>query len=157
MEELDDHSQYSNEKEDEQLQYRLDQIRDSISTVTLWAAKGSKEQVVPHPIGPPMIVAFGDIRDPMTIHEIKPDEFQQEFGRGFALRAIRIRPTEEPITYSIKRYLPWLKTQVGSIAYHNTRSLDLSPNKAQNLSEVAFIRGEDEKDLADDQLLRARQ
>ena len=88
----------------------------------------------------PLLVTFSDINDPKTVVavlEVEPcnnqndenddcvgkpphvtrDHFEELFGKGVHLENITIEMTNEPITWSISKKLPWLKD-------YNNKNLD---------------------------------
>lgn len=78
----------------------------------------------PTPVAPqrvPWIVTFSDLSDPMSVEMVKGgvfnveeqkhilvDRFEELFGEGFRLRSVTVEMTDEPVTWKIEAYLPWL-------------------------------------------------
>lgn len=71
----------------------------------------------------PMLATFTDLNDPRTVTpvitmknigepgnvmDIDNDKFEELFGTGVSLHSITIELTDEPITWGIEKYLPWL-------------------------------------------------
>ena len=56
----------------------------------------------------PMMVRFRDIADPKTVERVDPHNLAASFGDGVKLRRITVQMTEEPVTRSLSRRLPWL-------------------------------------------------
>lgn len=74
----------------------------------------------------PMFVYFKDISDPKTVKIIRQKtdpvvdrtygkenivNFPEAFGAGVDLKEITIEMTDEPITWSVDNYLPWLSSR----------------------------------------------
>ncbi len=76
----------------------------------------------------PLLVKFKDIDNPKTVEAVmvmgreekpdvprdeqdivvKIDRFEKLFGKGVKLQSITIEMTDEPVTWGIEKYLPWL-------------------------------------------------
>jgi hypothetical protein len=57
----------------------------------------------------PMLVAFGDLKDPASVFEVKPGELDKHFGVGVSLASITLEITNEPVTEGkLASVLPWL-------------------------------------------------
>lgn len=71
----------------------------------------------------PMLATFTDLNDPRTVTpvitmknvgepgnvmDVDNDRFEELFGAGVSLHSITIELTDEPITWGIEKYLPWL-------------------------------------------------
>jgi hypothetical protein len=57
----------------------------------------------------PMMVTFGDINDPKSVIEVKPNALDKHFGAGIALKSICLEITDEPITEGkVEGPIPWL-------------------------------------------------
>ncbi len=71
----------------------------------------------------PKFVRFRDIADPKTVENllelesdgkhpssftIKKDRFAEAFGAGVKLKSVTIEMTDEPVTWGVERWLPWL-------------------------------------------------
>lgn len=56
--------------------------------------------------GYPMLVRFGDIKDPKTVAKVDPDDLAGSFGPGFALRRMTVQLTDDPVTSGIEKRLP---------------------------------------------------
>jgi hypothetical protein len=68
----------------------------------------------------PVMVAFGDINDPVTMRVVGPDDLEATYGKGFALRGVFVEAVPngiwpldfggvlgEPVTRGIEAKLPW--------------------------------------------------
>jgi hypothetical protein len=62
--------------------------------------------------GYPMLVRFGDLRDPKSVEKVDPGNLAASFGPGFALRRITVQLTEDDVTTGIGKRLGWLGTSV---------------------------------------------
>lgn len=94
----------------------------------------------PTPVPPqrvPWIVTFSDLSDPMSVEMVKGgvfdvekqkhmpvDRFEELFGEGFRLKAVTVEMTEEPVTWSIEEYLPWLDALQGRYLHGGSTSRD---------------------------------
>lgn len=56
----------------------------------------------------PLLVTFGNPADPNTVRRVAPSDLVAPFGPGYALRAITLKVTDEPVTRVLERQLPWL-------------------------------------------------
>ena len=71
----------------------------------------------------PMLVTFSDLKDPKTVkkvleiesdgrypptYTVTADHFEELFGEGVKLKDITIEMTDEPVTYEVIKWLPWL-------------------------------------------------
>jgi hypothetical protein len=56
----------------------------------------------------PTLVTFSDVNDPKTARVVRPDEFEQVFGKGVRFLGAEIQTTYEPITTGLKEKLPLL-------------------------------------------------
>lgn len=56
----------------------------------------------------PMLVRFGDLSDPTSVEEVKPDDLAASFGPGVKLKRITIEQTDQPVTTEIGKRLGWL-------------------------------------------------
>ena len=57
----------------------------------------------------PLLVRFGDLSDPTSVEEVKPDDLAASFGAGVKLKRITIEQTDEPVTVGIGKRLGWLE------------------------------------------------
>ncbi len=74
----------------------------------------------------PYFARFRDINNPVTIENVRfPADmesfqekhpgipvvsFEEAFGAGVAIKSVVLETTDEPVTFGIEKYLPWLKT-----------------------------------------------
>ena len=56
----------------------------------------------------PMLVTFGDIKDPTSVRRVDPRDMSASFGAGVKLKTITVQVTDEPVTAGIERRLGWL-------------------------------------------------
>ena len=84
----------------------------------------------------PLLVRFGDLRDPLTVEEVDPRDLAAVFGPGYRLRRVTIQVTDAPVTRAIATRLPWLETmQPGSFS---GKSIVTSSALVENLGPRAF-------------------
>lgn len=57
----------------------------------------------------PLLVTFGDIGNPKTVSEVKPDTMSSTFGAGYAINRITIQvvDNDEPLTTGIEERFNW--------------------------------------------------
>lgn len=58
--------------------------------------------------GYPLLVRFRDIAQPASVEEVNPDDLAASFGSGVSLRRLVVTTTDDPVTYSLVKTLPWL-------------------------------------------------
>jgi hypothetical protein len=55
------------------------------------------------------LVTFGNISDPTSVQQVDPDDLAATFGAGYALRAVTLEITGEPVTIGVvEGVLGWL-------------------------------------------------
>ncbi len=57
----------------------------------------------------PRFVKFRDIKDPKTVEAVDPNNLVASFDEGVRLKEVIIEMTDEPVTWGIEKWLPWLK------------------------------------------------
>lgn len=68
-----------------------------------------RESIVLPPKLYPLLVTFGDIRDPASVTEVNPADLAASFGPGFALTSITLEITDDPVTQgTVEKVLPWI-------------------------------------------------
>lgn len=88
----------------------------------------------------PYFVRFRNATDPKTVERVDPDDLAKSFGAGTKLKALTVQLTSDPISRSIYRRLPWLRTQVGSLVkYPRLTPIGDIPEE-RRLNEGAFVR-----------------
>jgi hypothetical protein len=56
----------------------------------------------------PMLVTFGDVARPESVMQVDPANLAASFGPGYALKAITLTITDEPVTKgTVEKVLPW--------------------------------------------------
>ncbi|WP_271894240.1 hypothetical protein [Candidatus Phyllobacterium onerii] len=55
----------------------------------------------------PMMVTFHDAADPLSVQKVDPLKLTATFGPGYALKAIIIEATDEPLSENLGQHLPW--------------------------------------------------
>ena len=53
----------------------------------------------------PMLVTFGDIKDPTSVKRVDPDDLSASFGAGVKLKAITVEITDDAVTTGIEKRL----------------------------------------------------
>ena len=56
----------------------------------------------------PMLVTFGDLRDPRSVIAVDPADLAKAFGSGIVLKRITVQPTDAAVTTGIEKRLGWL-------------------------------------------------
>jgi hypothetical protein len=73
-----------------------------------------RRDTVPIPAsGLPMLVRFRNIRDPLSVEQVSPDDLASSFGAGVKLKRATIAITEAPITTGVASKLIWLRSLNG--------------------------------------------
>lgn len=58
----------------------------------------------------PMFVTFGNINDPKSVKEVKPDDLTSTFGPGHSIKSITLEITDEAVTEGkVEKVLGWLQ------------------------------------------------
>lgn len=70
--------------------------------------KNKKAVIEPGRVPNPLLVTFTDLTDPMSVKEVDPNNLEEIFGQGVRLKEINIEMTDDPVTWRIKKTLPWL-------------------------------------------------
>lgn len=68
----------------------------------------------------PMMVTFKDLNNPMTARAV--DNLEKVFGEGVHLKDALIEMTDEPVSWKIDNYLPWLESLNGDYLDGKTTS-----------------------------------
>ena len=67
----------------------------------------------------PLLVTFGDVKDPKSVRKVDPAHLSETFGPGYRLKKISLEITEESISDSrIENLLPWLKWSRDDLLKH---------------------------------------
>jgi hypothetical protein len=116
----------------------------------LWAARPGEGKAPPvevidkahYPRTPayPLLVTFGDLRDPKSVVAIDPDHLDQQFGPGIKLRRITVQMTDDAVTTGIEKRLGWLSAlynggMLGSGTFFHPQ------NPTLDLAYINFKRG----------------
>ena len=92
----------------------------------------------------PMLVRFGDIRDPKSVALVNPDDLAASFGAGYRLRRMTVQRTDDPVTVGIEKRLPRPPFD-RKFVYHGEKSkvLDLYEGKivSERIDIEDFVRG----------------
>lgn len=66
------------------------------------------------PLNSTAFVTFKDINNQMTVKSVNPFNLEKSFGVGVKLKDVVIEMTDEPLTWEIDKYLPWLSDLHGN-------------------------------------------
>lgn len=84
----------------------------------------------------PLLVTFGDIRDPKSVVRVDPTDLAATFGPGTRLRAITVAITDEPVTTGIEKRLVWLTDYYDKML--DGSSINNSTKLANSLTQGSF-------------------
>ena len=116
-------------------------------------AIGTKANMTPDHY--PWLYTFTDLNDPMSVKLVKggrfnvkqqknimEDNFESIFGQGVTLKSVSVEITDEPITWGIEKWLPWLPERKNIKGYlgGNSKPPYDDPTKTY-LNGVEFSRG----------------
>lgn len=63
----------------------------------------------------PLLVTFGDLNDPKSVKEVKPNNLAASFGAGYGLGSLTLEVTGESVTVGeVERVLPWISSWPGA-------------------------------------------
>lgn len=99
-------------------------------------AKRTKPQAILRRADYPMLVTFGNIKNPSSVTEIDPGNLVANFGAGHRIERITIQITDqdEPLTEGLEGILTWLGTSpVGRISPQD-------PLKVETVAEAPLSR-----------------
>ena len=80
----------------------------------------------------PLLVRFRDPDRPESVEAVRPDALDEAFGAGVKLKRIMVQITDEPVTDTMKKRLPWLE-DVGRLRG------SLIPNPPRLLKDAAPV------------------
>ena len=83
----------------------------------------------------PTLVTFRDVRDPLTVETVDPENLAAKFGPGVSLQSATIEGTDDKISRGIERVLPWLARVKG---YLSGQQFASDPSLASNLDVGDF-------------------
>lgn len=95
----------------------------------------------------PMLVTFGDLKDPKSVKEVKPDDLAATFGSGTSLKSITLEITDEPVTEGVvEKVVPWVAELRGAIdkSPYDTkadRNKEQAKNFYRNINDGSFRQG----------------
>ena len=95
------------------------------------------------PVSPsdyPLLVTFGDPRDPKSVMRVDPANLAASFGEGVRLKAILIELTDSSVTTGIQRRLSWLGAYPEP-RLDNDFAPTTNPTFAQQIRHGDFQRG----------------
>lgn len=70
----------------------------------------------------PKLVRFINLADPKTVQEVSYDDLAASFGEGVNFKEITIEMTDEPVTWEIEKWLPWLGNVKGKYLHGGSTS-----------------------------------
>lgn len=70
----------------------------------------------------PVMVTFDDLKVPESIQPVDPDNLAMAFGDGVKLKRITVERTEDAVTKTIYKWLPWIPKQRGSLVKYPPRT-----------------------------------
>ena len=57
----------------------------------------------------PLMVTFGDLKDPKSVQEVDPSNLTATFGPGYKIKSYTVEITDEPVSLGeTRKLLPWL-------------------------------------------------
>lgn len=57
----------------------------------------------------PLMVTFGDLKDPTSVQEVNPSNLPATFGPGYKIKSYTVEITDEPVTAGrVEALLPWI-------------------------------------------------
>lgn len=86
----------------------------------------------------PLLVTFGDIKNPISVRAVAPDDLAATFGPGYHLKRMTLEITGEPITKGrVEKLLGWLSGEhISDSVWSN-----LSPDQRDLLSSRKWKKG----------------
>ena len=103
----------------------------------LYGAKGKPLEVPPDQY--PLMVTFGDLKDPKSVQQVDPANLSAAFGPGYRIKSYTVEITDEPMTRgAVEGLIPWISTYRG---YLRPPSLRLGPgsHNAADVLPVEFL------------------
>lgn len=89
--------------------------------------------------GYPRFVRFLDLNDPASVEKVDAADLPGVFGRGYAVKRITAKLTDEPITLTVGKRLNWLDDHLNRrIRLNGKRGAIFSNDLADNLSAASF-------------------
>ncbi|MBD9388563.1 hypothetical protein IB237_15375 [Agrobacterium sp. AGB01] len=110
----------------------LDSVYDKVSS--LRATKSVPKEFYP------ILLTFDDVRNPLTVRRVDPDNLATTFGKGFSLSDISLTITDEPVTMGkISTVLDWLDEYYGKyLDGSDIESLSAVDRLANSLGSDSF-------------------
>ena len=99
-------------------------------------AKRSKQQVEIRHKDYPMLVTFGNVKDPTTVAEVDPNNLVANFGEGYRLEtmSIEVVDQDDPLTEGLEDILTWIDS-------HPEKKLKAAnPRKLETVAEAPLSR-----------------
>lgn len=80
------------------------------------AVEGARAQPGPRTVPAEVLPPFATFTDPANAKSarlVPPDRLETAFGPGYRLRAVTLEITDDPVTRSITKWLPWVTATLG--------------------------------------------
>jgi hypothetical protein len=110
------------------------------SAARIAAGQGTLKSAVVSPKDYPMLVRFGDVKNPKTVELVYRTDLAESFGEGVKLKRITITLTNAPVTKGIDKRLTWLSKFPEPRLDPDYRGGGI-PNLAQKLNHGVFRSG----------------
>lgn len=85
----------------------------------------------------PALMIFDDPLDPTSVRKVDPAALHTTFGQGYRLARIAVAITDDPVSRTISRRLPWVTTVPGALSGKSTTG---GYTVADELTALAFQR-----------------
>jgi hypothetical protein len=91
----------------------------------------------------PMLVTFGDLKDPASVKRVDPDDLSASFGAGVKLKAITVEITRDAVTTGIGKRFSWRNNySLERRRLNGSNSIAISTNElSDNLGTGEFSTG----------------
>lgn len=87
----------------------------------------------------PLMVTFGDLKDPTSVQEVDPSNLPATFGPGYKIKSYTVEITDAPITRgALEKVLPWMSTYRGRLKPPSLR-LGPGPHNAADVLPIELI------------------
>jgi hypothetical protein len=111
------------------------------SAARIAAGKGIRTSAVVAPKDYPVLVRFGDVKNPKSVEAVDAADLAKSFGQGVKLRRITVTLTNDPVTKGIDKRLGWLSKFPEPRLDPDYRGGDNPPNISQKLNHGDFREG----------------
>jgi hypothetical protein len=88
----------------------------------------------------PLLVTFRDLNDPLSVQELKPQNFAEVLGSGYGLNSITLEITDDEVTKNeVIKHLPWLPNYFDKQLDGDTvRTVDAKNRLANSIDSHSF-------------------